>query len=275
MTTKKQIVIGISILVCACVALGISRGSWRDTVSLKSARFWFERQMLRTYPSAERAYSYADTYFDSATVSQYDLSKAFYFLNKTLEYGGHPRVHYQRARILFLKSQFAGALREINLQILMYPDELPSAYYMRGLIQGFREHYTEAAQDYEMYLKHDPHNWAAVNDYAWVLLRAKDAQKAAQLVTDVLPYFPQNVWLLNTSAVALFEMGEPVSALDQITLADEMASRLTEDDWLRAYPGNDPAAAGKGIDHVRASIERNMHMISLATNAAGYNDGDR
>src|SRR3989338_2875509 len=73
--------------------------------------------------------------------------------------------------------------------------------------------YAASAKDYEYFLQSHPTNWAAVNDYAWVLLKAERSQDALAAIEPVIPYWPDNPWLLNTYATALYETREYTEAL--------------------------------------------------------------
>ena len=41
-------------------------------------------------------------------------------------------------------------------------------------------------------------------------------------------------------------------------------AKISEADWLNAYPGNDPKIAGEGIAAFKKAVENNMHTIGLA-----------
>ena len=124
--------------------------------------------------------------------------------------------------------------------------------------------YDSAAKDYEYFLKFDPHNWAAINDYAWVLLKAGRAKEAAKATEEGLKYFPNNPWLLNSSAIALYEVGDLQKARTRALHAWETVQKVEEREWLHSYPGNDPAIAGQGIATFRRAVQENMHTIEIA-----------
>ena len=72
------------------------------------------------------------------------------------------------------------------------------------------------------------------------------------------------IQLQDSDAIAFYDMGEIDAALASIEKASETVRAVTKEDWLTAYPGNDPAIAHEGIETLRASIESNMHMIQRA-----------
>src|SRR3989344_549590 len=216
-------------------------------------------------PSAERAFEYGERHLNGMDVINYDLPRArTYFykaaaLDPSLLY-----VHHQIARIAFLQGDFGTALDHINLQISLHGDKSPSSYYVRGLIEGYIGDYAAAAKDYEYFLKFRPKNWAGINDYAWVLLKAGRHAEAAAATEEALKYFPENPWLLNSSAIALYELGDVPAAHERVQQAWRYVQAVEEDDWLNNYPGNDPAIAGEGIATFRAAVADNMHRIELA-----------
>src|SRR3989338_11403309 len=116
----------------------------------------------------------------------------------------------------------------INMQIAQMGDNAPNSYYIRALVEGYKGEYAASAKYYEYFLKFHPTNWAAVNDYAWVLLKAGRAKEAAETTARALEWFPDNPWLLNTNATALFEMREYAGALRAEKKASAEVAKLSE-----------------------------------------------
>lgn len=223
----------------------------------------YEHVMYAIAPSAERAYAYGTRHFNARNPADYDIGRAEYFFQQALRRNPrYPLVQHQIGRIDFLKGDFARALARMDLELSGNPDPSPSTYYMRGLIQGFMGAYGEAAKDYERYLELDPSNWAALNDYAWVLLKANRPDDAAWATERGLAFFPENAWLLNTSAIALFEVGDMDLALERAKAAVAASDLLSRADWLTAYPGNDPKVAAEGVESLREASRANMHRIA-------------
>jgi tetratricopeptide (TPR) repeat protein len=238
----------------------------------------YEREALRIYedvtyalrPSAERAYQYADWHFDAADASLYDLDRAEYFLRKALEEDMHtPHAWHQLARIAFLRGEFGKALNMIDKEIELAGDNVsPSSFYVQGLILGYMGEFAASAESYEKYIAADPYNWAALNDYAWVLLQNDDAQGALEATERGLSRFPNNAWLLNTNATARFELGDTTGARERVRAAARAALTLSPADWLVAYPGNDPLIAAAGLAALQDSIAANMRSLA----SGGEND---
>lgn len=223
----------------------------------------YENVMFRVMPSAERAYTYGSKHFDAMHSDEYDLDRAEYFFDRAHALNPNlPYVQHQRARIAFLRSDFSRALRLINAELALPSEQVtPSSYYVRGLIEGYMGEYAAAAKDYETYLRSDPTNWAAANDLAWVLLKDNKPQEALAAIETVLPLWPENPWLLNSKATALFEIGRVEEARDAAALAVNAVARVTEAEWSRAYPGNDPLIAREGVAAFREAVAANMHTL--------------
>ena len=220
--------------------------------------FWFS-------PTPELAFEYGERHFDGQDVRNYDIGRAARYFHKaaaldhSLQY-----VHHELARVAFLRGDFGTAMTHINVQIALHGDDTPNSYYVRGLIEGYMGDYASAAKDYEYFLKFSPTNWAGINDYAWVLLKAERFEDAAKATEDGLKYFPDNPWLLNSSAIALYELGDLPKAKARADKAWVAVQKVQEPEWLHSYPGNDPAIAGEGIATFRSAVQANMHRIETA-----------
>jgi len=227
--------------------------------------YMYENISFAFDPSASRAFAYGEQHFSSASPDSYDVGRAEYFFNiavakdPTLLY-----VHHELARISFLHGEFPDAMKQINLQITMHGDTTPNSYYIRGLIEGFMGDYADSAKDYEHFLQFDPHDWAAINDYAWVLLKAGRAKDAEVATAAGIAYFPNNPWLLNSNATALYELKEYPEALVSAQKALATVQNLTEAEWLHAYPGNDPKIGAQGLAAFKVAVADNMHTIDSA-----------
>jgi tetratricopeptide (TPR) repeat protein len=227
-----------------------------------------EEAMLIFDPSAERAYEYGNRHFEASRSEYYDINRARVLYDKAFELDPeYPYLQHQRARIAFLKANYTIALASIDDEIQRNPN--PSSYYMRGLIRGFVGDYSGAASDYEMFLREKSTSWAAINDYAWVLLKADRPLDALIALDWGLIYSPENVWLFNNKATAHFELGQYELAYEAALRAQELVGTVSEAEWLRAYPGNDPLIASEGIEALKNAIEINIHTISLAIEKQG------
>ncbi len=233
---------------------------------------WYRSIHVSISGDANRAFQYADNYFGEG--SEYSIEKAEAFYVKALILDpDRSSTRHQLARIAFLHGDFDKALVLINEEIVKAGDSVSdSTYYIRALILAYKGDYVGASNDYEYYIAQYPANWAAANDYAWVLLQQKRFEDAIVVTSRGLAHHPTNPWLLNTNAIALYEMGLVDAARDQIQKAAITAQYVREQDWLNAYPGNDPLIAADGVYAFQESVVHNMHTIAIAAQSMPYND---
>lgn len=172
-----------------------------------------------------------------------------------------PDAWHQRARIAFLRGDFEDALVKINKQLEIHGDSFMASYYIRGLIYGYDEQFEKAEQDFVTFLKWDPTSWAANNDLAWIYF-AQGKFKETKAQSEVgLAYNQNNPWLHMMHAMAVYNLGDVDSAYEELLKAKEDATKLVEDDWAKAYPGNDPKIAGRGLSEFKKTIERNIELV--------------
>lgn len=252
MRTREFLAVCIAIIVLAYV-------------SLEHVRYSYEVLSLAAFPSAARAYAYGERHFSTESAAAYNPNRAAYFFRETIRLD--PRfgaAYHELARLEFLRGNFTGALVLIDQAIDVSEPDIPSSHYVKGLIEGYMGRYDDAARDYATYIAYDPTNWAATNDLAWVLLKDGRNQEALEAIDKVLPLWRDNAWLLNSRAIALYEVGRYKEAQDNAQEAREHVENVTESMWSMAYPGNDPKVARQGIATLKGSIEQNMHMIEIA-----------
>ena len=65
-------------------------------------------------------------------------------------------------------------------------------------------------------------------------------------------------------ATVLFEEGDLVRALPAAQTAKRAVDGITESVWMKAYPGNAPAAAHVGIQTLRDAANANLQKIAAA-----------
>jgi tetratricopeptide (TPR) repeat protein len=201
-------------------------------------------------------------HFDPAQPELHDAAVAEYFFTQAVRLDPSYSLAYQQlARLHFLRSDFSGALTEINEAIHLQGDEYPSAFYIRGLIEGFTGDYANAANDYQHFLRLQPKSWAGSNDYAWVLMKAYRYSDAVKALETGLANYPDNAWLLNSYAIALYESGHKDAAKDVALRAKTAVQKLTPTDWSFANPGNDPAIASEGIQTFKTATLANLDII--------------
>jgi tetratricopeptide (TPR) repeat protein len=235
------------------------------TLYREDARIAYEDISFAIFPSANLAFYYGEAHFSASTPAAYDINRAEYFFEKAAVLDPQlPYVHHELARIAFLRGDFVTALAQIDQQIALEGDKTPKSYYVRGLIEGYAGDYADSANDYEHFLQFDPHDWAGINDYSWVLLKAGRIRDAAATTAGGLMYFPDNPWLLNTNATALYDLGDYRAAHDQIEKALAAVTVLSPSGWSQAYPGNDPAIAAEGVAAFQKAVAANAQTIDEA-----------
>lgn len=194
---------------------------------------------------------------------RYDLARADGLFTAALLIDSDvPDAWHQRARIDFLRGEFDSALEKINKQISIHGDSFMASYYIRGLIHGYRKEFVEAERDFLHFLTWDPDNWAARNDLAWVYFAQGKFEETEAEAVRGLTIAPTNPWLLVMHGMARFNLGDFVGAKEDLEKAEREAAFLTEADWRYAYPGNDPAVAGKGVEAFRRAIKENLERVN-------------
>jgi len=234
---------------------------------LSSARVVYEDVNLMLSPSVEKTYEYGVRHFDAIHASEYDRDRAEELFDRVYAMDPeHPFIQHQRARIAFLKGDLLVARMRADDAVAR--GTTPSSLYLRGLINGYLGDYSEAARDYEMYLRGDSSNWAALTDYSWVLIKDGRPYDALVSIDWGLMSWPDNPWLLNMRAATLFEIGRYEEARTAAYSARDAVVKVSEADWSAAYPGNDPRIASTGIVTLSETIETNIHRIEVATENA-------
>jgi tetratricopeptide (TPR) repeat protein len=202
-----------------------------------------------------------NTYFGGAL--SYNLNRADFLYSAALFiHPGNLHASHQRARIAFLRGDFDNALALINKQIELHNTSFMASYYIRGLIHGYRKEYIEAERDFKTFLTWDPQNWAALNDLAWVYFAQGKFKEAEEASYRGLKIAPTNPWLLTMHGMSLFNQNGIAEATKDLEKARRYAADLTEEDWIRAYPGNNPLIASSGLVSLRAAIEENWAHVN-------------
>lgn len=169
-------------------------------------------------------------------------------------------AHYQLARIYFVEGNHNAALSEINRELELYPENLRSLY-IRGLIHGYRGDLRAARNDFIHFVAWAPTEWAGYNDLAWVLSKEKLFDPARNVIRNAMAVVPEaglNPWLWNSLGVIELNLNNRVAAREALLKADRLAAGMSDEEWARAYPGNNPAALGGGLQAFRQAIRENL-----------------
>ncbi|MBI2639450.1 MAG: tetratricopeptide repeat protein [Candidatus Sungbacteria bacterium] len=233
------------------------------------ARFVWQKYRLPAVASflmrhdAQLSVELGNYYFNSYRDGVYDLERAEKYFERALAID--PNVEnawYQLARIDFLRGEFTSARGKINKQLELHGDSIMASYYARGLINGYSGHFKEAEKDFLKFLSWKKESWAAHNDLAWVYFSQGEYKKAEEVAREGLAFNGNNVWLLNSLGVSLLNLGKKAEAREIFLRAREAAALLTDVDWGRAYPGNDPRSAAPGLAGMKKAIDANLKLLN-------------
>jgi putative PEP-CTERM system TPR-repeat lipoprotein len=92
-----------------------------------------------------------------------------------------------------------------------YIDKLPNAYYERHIAAQFASNndlLEEAIKQYEILDENNPDNFAVLNNFANVLVRANKIEKASKLAQQVIEMQPQSPYALSTFGLIKMNQGE-------------------------------------------------------------------
>ncbi|KKW19729.1 MAG: Tetratricopeptide TPR_1 repeat-containing protein [Parcubacteria group bacterium GW2011_GWA2_51_10] len=251
MSRARVLASTVAILLCA-FALSAGSTIWQYTRSASLAT-------LRSPHDAALRFEIGNYYFGAGA---YDLKKAEKYFRETLELDAEFQgSHYQLARVYFIRGDFYDALREINEEIQMYPDNKRSNY-VRGLIYGYTGKLPKAEADFQEFLEWKPDSWAGHNDLAWIYFQRGKYQEAVDAAAEGLRIAPYNPWLLNSEGVSLLNIGDKKGARAAFERALMILESMSPEDWGRAYPGNDPNVYQTGFDSMKSAIQKNLQLLS-------------
>lgn len=168
-------------------------------------------------------------------------------------------ANHQLARIYFVEGDYNTALIYINREIALYPDNL-NAYYIKGLIYGFMNNNHDAIETFKYYTSRT-HTWAGHNDLAWLQFKIGDYAGALATIDKIKDTYTDNVWVLNTRAIILYNLYRIDEAKNDIDKAQIAIDKMTSERWGSSYPGNDPSIYAEGLIKMKQSIEENHKLI--------------
>ncbi len=168
-------------------------------------------------------------------------------------------ANHQLARIYFVQGDYNTALLYIDREIELYPDNL-NAYYIKGLIYGFMNNNHEAIEVFKYYTS-KTNTWAGHNDLAWLQFKIGDYNAALATIDKVKDIYVDNVWILNSRAIILYNLHRIEEAKKAINKAKIEVGKMTPERWGASYPGNDPAIYGEGLEKMKQSVEDNYKLI--------------
>lgn len=199
----------------------------------------------------------------------YDIVKAqkYYEEEITQNPRGNKLVWYQLGRIDFLNGDFDEALQKFATQVEYFGEEVPNVYYMIGLTYGYKARLTNEPEDWKQaednFIKavefFNKAPWPYV-DLAWIYFSQGKFQEMKPVLEKGLSVDSNNPWLLNMYGLALFNTGDTELAYEYFVFAEEMAEKLTVEEWGKSYPGNNPEIWGKGLLEFKTMIAKNKAL---------------
>lgn len=168
-------------------------------------------------------------------------------------------ANHQLARIAFVSGDFPTAMKHIDEEISNYPDNL-NAYYIKGLILGFTANSNEAIKTFEYYTSKRI-TWAGHNDLAWLYFKIGDYENALKTIDKIYIQYQNNIWILNTRAISLYNLKRYKEAKIDIDNALANYKTFTPEQWGAAYPGNNPHIYSEGYEQMGKSLEANKKLI--------------
>lgn len=191
----------------------------------------------------------------------YNLDIAEFFLIKANE-KKNPELwtNYQLSRINFIRGNLIQAIYFANEELRLYPNNCRT-HYIRGLAYGYAEDLDNAISDFEIFNKCFPNSWAGHNDLAWFWFKKGDTKKVIQIIEKVKDFNMGSAWVQNTYGVALMNEGRYNEAEKALLSAKQNSANMTEEDWGKSYPGNNPLIYKKGLTKLRESIDSNLRIL--------------
>lgn len=196
-------------------------------------------------------------------VTLYTIDYAEYFFLQTQKGDpSHIWLNYQLSRINFIKGDLERAVMYADKELAYHPDNCRT-HYIRGLSYGYMERLNDAIVDFEAFNTCFPDTWAGHNDLAWFWFRKGNVKKMLEVSEAGIKKGNNaaNPWLQNTYGIALMNTGRLLAAENAFLMAKYLTENMTEDDWGRAYPGNNPEVYDKGFAAMRQSIMSNLLLV--------------
>lgn len=199
--------------------------------------------------------------FFGGNPSLYNLQLAQYFFTHSSYplFGQAPEFsHYQLSRTHFIQGNFEIAIKEALVELELYPHNTRT-YYILGLTYGYMNKEQSAIDAFSKFIEYNPDSWAARNDKAWLQFRIGDLEGALETMGPVANF--RNPWVQNTRGTLLLNMGKIAEAREAFIEAQEIVSAMTDEDWGKAYPGNDPRIYAVGLSAMQTSIANNLELV--------------
>lgn len=191
----------------------------------------------------------------NVTLAQFFFARSSYpFIGKT-----PPYAHYQLSRTYFIKGELSNALLEAHEELKKFPEN-KRTHYILGLTYAYLNMENQAILEFSKFIEWKPESWAARNDKAWLEFRIGKIDDAIATIEPVT-HLTNNPWVQNTYGTLLMNKKRYQKAKQALLYAQAAATSMTEEDWGKAYPGNDPRVYSVGLSAMRNSIESNLKLV--------------
>lgn len=167
-------------------------------------------------------------------------------------------AHHQLSRTYFIQGKLEISAHEALMEIELFPEN-KRTYYILGLTYGYLNREEEAIEAFSEFIKEYPESWAARNDKAWLQFRIADVEGALATLEPVSTL--QNPWVQNTYGTILLNLNQNIEARKAFLIADKIVSSMSEEEWGKAYPGNDPRVYKIGLSAMKNSIKENLQLL--------------
>lgn len=218
---------------------------------------------LLTYTVSPFSYTVGNLFFGSVP-QLYNVTFAQFFFQRAT----HPLVgtpcpfaFHQLSRTHFIQGNLEKSLTYAKQELTLYPEH-KATYYVMGLTYGYLNQEADAINTFREYLEYKPTSWAGRNDMAWLQFRTGDIVGALDTINPAYDMYPNNPWVLNTYGVILMNLGVYDEAKRVLELGSTISMNMTEDEWGRAYPGNNPAVYKSGLSAMRESFKDNLTLLA-------------
>ncbi len=174
-------------------------------------------------------------------------------------------AYHQLSRTHFIQGELDRSLEEAYKEVEIYPLHVQT-YYIISLTLGYLNREKEAIEAFGKFIEYKPGSWAARNDRAWLQFRIGDIDGAMETMLPAVFLYPTNPWVQNTYGTLLLNKEQYEEAKQAFMIAETAANQMTEAEWGRAYPGNDPRVYAAGLSGMRLSIENNLKLVNQKLN---------
>ncbi len=190
-----------------------------------------------------------------------DYEEAFKYFKKIYKLNPrYPGINLELGKFFFFNQSFVSLNEALNY----FTKEIeltnhPYAYHERGIIYGYLRQWDKAEKDFRQEISLTD-SWAGYLNLAWILFSQGKLDKAEEIMRVVNQKKPESIWSLNGLGVIHLNQGRYDLAIQELEKAFVKSQNLTVNDYLQAYPNNDPKLALQMIENIKAGIAFNLAL---------------